>query len=182
MLISFYMVINGKPQTKKNFKTSLTVIGSIGALLLLVTISSFGLIQHTIQGSRDIQKRFIEATNYVNNYVETNKHYPSDKEMSGFNIQPERGISYDILVIPKDKFSSEPDYSDDTAFVPADSDRYILSTWRGEWTEYYAYPSGLISLRFSLMDYFNFWGWVIPLLLVTGASFYGVRLIEHKKK
>ncbi len=176
------MVTNGKQQMKKFLKIFLTVIGSISALLLLVMISSFGLIQHTIQGSRDIQKRFIEATTYVNKYVEENKHYPSDKEMSGFNIHPERGISYDISVIPKDKLSSEPDNSDDTVFVPADSDQYTLSTWRGEWTEYYGYPSRLTSLRFNLMDYFNFWRWIIPLLLVTGASFYGAHLIEYKKK
>jgi hypothetical protein len=42
----------------------------------------------------------------------------------------------------------------DPSFKKAVGDRLILSFWRGEWTECYAYPSGRTTLQMSVRAYF----------------------------
>lgn len=41
----------------------------------------------------------------------------------------------------------------DPSFKKAPTDRLILSFWRGEWTECYAYPSGRTTLPMSVLAY-----------------------------
>lgn len=67
----------------------------------------------------------------------------------------------------------------DPSFKKAAADRLILSFWRGEWTECYAYPSGRTTLPMSVRAYlisglgFNL---VIYWLLAAGAGWGAFRL------
>jgi hypothetical protein len=62
------------------------------------------------------------------------------------------------------------------------SDRLVLSFWRGEWTECYAFPSGRTTLRMSVMNYIidGFWQFfVASLVIITGAIWGAVRLMKR---
>ena len=63
----------------------------------------------------------------------------------------------------------------DHSFVKAPNDRLVLSFWRGEWTECYAYPSGRTTLSTSVRSYVVskvvFW-W----LLAAGALWSAIHL------
>lgn len=64
----------------------------------------------------------------------------------------------------------------DPSFRKRASDRFVLSFWRGEWMECYAFPSGETTLRMSLLDQMRgspgqlFVGlWVLALAAIWGA-------------
>ena len=67
----------------------------------------------------------------------------------------------------------------DPSFKKTPADRVILSFWRGEWTECYAYPSGRTTLPMSVRAYLlsglgiNL---VIYWLLALGAAWGAIRL------
>jgi hypothetical protein len=67
----------------------------------------------------------------------------------------------------------------DPSFKKAPSDRLILSFWRGEWTECYAYPSGRTTLPMSVQAYLLSgvgMNLVIYWLLAAGAAWGAIGL------
>ena len=76
---------------------------------------------------------------------------------------------------------SSPDISDDCdpAFKKAPADKRVLSFWRGEWTECYAYPSGRTTLPMSVEAYlFSGLGMnlIVYWLLAAVAAWGAIRL------
>jgi len=71
------------------------------------------------------------------------------------------------------------------AFEKQESDRFVLSFWRGEWFECYAYPSGKTSLPMSVSAYLlSGLGFELGLsALVAGAAGYGaLRLLRGNRR
>ncbi|ATY31888.1 hypothetical protein [Sphingomonas psychrotolerans] len=68
---------------------------------------------------------------------------------------------------------------DDASFTKSASDRFVLSFWRGEWTECYAFPSGKTTLGLSLGSYLRLGWWkalAFSWLIVVVAAYGAVRL------
>jgi hypothetical protein len=71
----------------------------------------------------------------------------------------------------------------DPAFKKSPADRLILSFWRGEWTECYAYPSGSTTLPMSVQAYLLSglgMNLVVYWLLAAGAAWGAIRLRPRK--
>lgn len=103
-------------------------------------------------------------------YVAKNGQLPAS-ELGGWRNTGDAGpLIQSSLKIPGDCASS---------FKKAPADSLILSFWRGEWTECYAYPSGRTTLPMSVQAYLlsglgiNL---VIYWLLAAGAAWGAIRL------
>ena len=72
----------------------------------------------------------------------------------------------------------------DPSFKKAPADTVILSFWRGEWTECYAYPSGRTTLPMSVQAYLlsgTGMNLAIDWLLAAGAAWGAIRLRSQNK-
>ena len=49
--------------------------------------------------------------------------------------------------------TTEPALDCDPSFTKVESDRFVLSFWRGEWSECYAHPSGRTTLPLTVSGY-----------------------------
>ena len=70
------------------------------------------------------------------------------------------------------------------SFRKAPADRLILSFWRGEWTECYAYPSGRTTLPMSVQAYLLSgvgMNLVVYWLLAAGATWGAIRLRPRRR-
>ena len=103
-------------------------------------------------------------------YIDKNGHLPAN-EFGGWRNTGDAGL----LI----QSSAEIPDDCDTSFKKAPADRIILSFWRGEWTECYAYPSGRTTLPMSVQSYLlSGLGieLVINWLVATGAALGAIRL------
>jgi hypothetical protein len=72
----------------------------------------------------------------------------------------------------------------DPSFKKAPNDRLVLSFWRGEWSECYAYPSGQTTLPMSVPAYLRSGvgvNLVIYWLVAVGAAWAAIRLRPRRK-
>lgn len=77
-------------------------------------------------------------------YIDKHGKLPTN-EMGGWQNAGDAGL----LILPSPNIPDDCDPS----FKKAPTDRLILSFWRGEWTECYAYPSGRTTLPMSVRAY-----------------------------
>ena len=103
-------------------------------------------------------------------YIEKNGKLPAT-ELGGWRNTGDAGLL--ILSSPQIPDDCDP------SFKKAPADRLILSFWRGEWTECYAYPSGRTTLPMSVQAYLLSgvgMNVVIYWLLAAGAAWGAIRL------
>lgn len=103
-------------------------------------------------------------------YIEKNGKLPAT-ELGGWRNTGDAGLP----------IRSSPQIPDDCdpSFKKAPADRLILSFWRGEWRECYAYPSGRTTLPMSVQAYLLSgvgMNVVIYWLLAAGAAWGAIRL------
>jgi len=103
-------------------------------------------------------------------YIDKNGKIPAN-ELGSWRITGDAGLL--ILSSPEIPEDCDP------SFKKAPADRLILSFWRGEWTECYAYPSGRTTLPMSTRAYLLSglgMNLVIYWLLAAGAAWGAMRL------
>lgn len=54
---------------------------------------------------------------------------------------------------PDSIITTDPALDCDPSFTKAESDRFVLSFWRGEWSECYGHPSGRTTLPLTVSGY-----------------------------
>lgn len=107
-------------------------------------------------------------------YIDKNGHLP-ESELGGWQNTGDSGAL----------IRSSPDIPDDCnpSFKKKPADRLILTFWRGEWTECYAYPSGQTTLPMSVQAYLVSgvgMNLAVYWLLAAGAAWGAIRLRPRK--
>jgi hypothetical protein len=169
---------------------ALFVIFPFGLVMLLAgTLSIFGQdLEHTIEHSKVIERKFKVAANYVNNHKQKFGRLPTKQEFdvwtSSFPDEPysssssspkDIGIAIDTKHFPDEitRLCGQP---------PEDS--YVLDYWRGEWFEYYASWVDKSTLEFDESKYYLFGNKYLAgasYILIALLSFVSWWLIWRKK-
>jgi hypothetical protein len=119
---------------------------------------------------REYYQRFEAAAAYIRN----NGQLPAS-ELGGWRETVGNG--------PLIRSSSKAPSDCDQSFEKAPADSIVLSFWRGEWTECYAYPSGRTTLPMSVRAYMLSgvgMNLTIYWLLAGGAAWGAIRLRPRK--
>jgi hypothetical protein len=120
----------------------------IYSLLLSLLAVAFGLIGTTMpfmlpsQAAKD--RAYYQQFRAAAAHIDKTGQLPAI-EFGGWRETAGTGV----LITPSQAVPSDCDPS----FKKAPADRLILSFWRGEWTECYAYPSGRTTLPMSVRAY-----------------------------
>jgi len=127
-------------------------------------------VNHTIERSRTIETGFRDAADYIQNFQTTQDRLPSKSEFSEWSSRfPEHVDSprHFDLESRVDHFPEEVIKK----FGPAKGGSYLLSYWRGEWTEYYASWANRSTISFDARRYYflgsNFAD-VMSMVVLTG--------------
>lgn len=151
----------------------------IVSLLLGVVAVVFALVGGTIplmlpsQAAKD--RAFYQEFKAAAVYIEKNGQIPAS-ELGGWRNTGGTGpLIHSSTQVPEDC---------DPSFKKTPADGLILSFWRGEWTECYAYPSGRTTLPMSVQAYLlsgvglNL---VVYWLLAAGAAWGAIRLRTQRR-
>jgi hypothetical protein len=138
---------------QKGIKIFLITTGILSLFMGLIVLDSLDLTLHTLDTSYSIYNNFLKTADCINKYNEKNGEYPLISELK----QEEAPCGNKVELIANEDLIKNKKVLTEENFEPFPTDSYILSTWRGEWSEYYAFPSSRTSLRFDLEDYVSFW-------------------------
>ena len=129
----------------------LALAALLTALFALMALGSGSTVNETIAHSRAIQDRFLAAHQSVENFRQQNQRFPDQEELAAL----EAGRFASIRILKPGDFGMATFYEDagDRLGAPAQGS-YVLSFWRGEWTEYYAAWSGRSTLVFDPAAYY----------------------------
>lgn len=133
-----------------------------------------GTVQFMLPSQAAKDRVYYQQFKSASAYIENNGKPPAS-ELGGWRNTGVAGpLIRSSLEIPDDC---------DPSFKKAPTDRFILSFWRGEWTECYAYPSGRTTLPMSVQAYLLSglgMNLVIYWLLAAGAAWGAIRLRPRK--
>lgn len=121
---------------------------TISCLLLALVAVFFAFLGGTMplmlpsQAAKD--RAYYQQFKTAAAYIDKHGKLPTN-EMGGWQNAGDAGLM--ILSSPEIPDDCDP------SFRKASTDRLILSFWRGEWTECYAYPSGRTTLPMSVQAY-----------------------------
>jgi hypothetical protein len=118
------------------------------AILCLVSIVLFFagiaiplMLPSQVAENRIYFQQFEKAAAYVNSHGKL----PDKDVLAAWAEQVGSGSIWNSLV--------DQAFNCDPGFAKAPSDRFVLSFWRGEWSECYAYPSGKTTMPMSVGGY-----------------------------
>jgi hypothetical protein len=144
------------------FVIGIVLIG-YGTIMLL----SNSLIDHTLENSREIQAAFGSTRTYVDSWIAQHGTLPTEAEFQAWTAQqPERVHSARFMELITGEFPEEAIKK----FGPAPAGSYLLSYWRGEWTEYFASWAHKSSLEFDRTRYFAFGSAFADFVVFAGSG------------
>lgn len=120
---------------------SCLVLGLIAAVFALVGTT----MPFTLHAQAAKDRVYYEQFRAGAAYIDRNRTLPAGETLRGLESATKRpSIWSSLTTAPLDC---------DPSFKKATADRLILSFWRGEWSECYAYPSGRTTLPMSVRAY-----------------------------
>ena len=129
---------------------AIAIVASLALLSALLLDRTFS-VQRTIESSRIIEANFMQAASFVDNRVAKTGQLPNSKEFEawaeGFHSKG-HSIKYISLDLPP--YGSE--FTKIHGIPPKDG--YVLSYWRGEWSESYVSWTKKSSLVFEQSGYY----------------------------
>lgn len=162
-------------------------LGLVAVLWLLIglahSLGSAPLIEETIQHNRLIDASFRRAAEFIEGFRQEHSRLPEQAEFEQWAAgQPASVYSPRYIELHAANFPQE---AVDLFGVPPDGG-YLLSTWRGEWTEYYASWTGKSSLTFDPSAYYVVGGPVYDatavIVVFLALAFAAVRLwTSHRR-
>lgn len=147
--------------------TIVVVFFGLAGIVMPLTLAS--------QAARDrsYYQEFEQVAAYAGRYVQQNGQLPDDALLRHLDLHAADPMISSLTTSP---MACDPN------FKKAANDRFVLSFWRGEWSECYAYPSGRTTLPMSIDSYLlsslgiELIGcWLIALIAAWGA----VRLFKR---
>ncbi|RYE95359.1 MAG: hypothetical protein EOO77_43000 [Oxalobacteraceae bacterium] len=151
---------------------SCLLLGVITAVFMLIGTTTPFMLRAQAAQDRAYYQQFRDASAYV----ERHGKLPSDDAIRRIEDAATRPSIWSSLnTTPLDC---------DPSFKKALNDRLVLSFWRGEWSECYAYPSGRTTLPMSVPAYLRA-GLGIDLmiywLVAAGAAWGAIRLRPRRQ-
>lgn len=116
------------------------------ASILCLAVAGKGMLDHTIEHSRQIEAGFLEAARLVDAFRAERGRLPSRDET-------EQRLSFGgpFIVEAREGFFQEAV----AALGQPPEGGYVLGLWRGEWMEYYASWSGATTMPFEESAYYE---------------------------
>ena len=122
----------------KTLQVLLWILGIFFMLFSLFTVTTFKS-DETINHSYSMLDDFIRESDYV--------------QKNHLDVNNSTILADNYEVTSRNKFDGHAyDFNDE--FNPPLTDKFVLKKWRGEWNEYYSFPSGTTSLSFNIDDYY----------------------------
>lgn len=163
----------------KKMKTIIRKIGTfifgtlclLAGLLTIIGVTSGGMIEKTIQHSREIEKSFIQAATFVDNFKESHARLPNETEFYAWaKTQPNRAYSANGMTFVTSQDQVHQDVRENFGQPPQDG--YVIQFWRGEWNEYYASWANASTLIFEPNKYYFLGSRIADGLLGFSASIF----------
>jgi hypothetical protein len=137
-----------RPSSKAYFSLE-SILRAVTCLLLGLVAAAFALIGTTMplmlpaQAAKD--RAYYEQFRAAAAYIDRNRKLPGKEALRRFEGATTGPSIWSSL-------NTTP-FDCDSSFRKAATDRLVLSFWRGEWSECYAYPSGQTTLMMSVRAY-----------------------------
>lgn len=129
---------------------TLLLTGLVSALWLLASAGSGGLVDHSMENSRQLLADFQTTTRFVRATHTARGRLPSNEELLAWSRENVRSGEPMILRPGDGQYGEEAV----AALGRPPRGQYLLGMWRGEWMEYYAPWSGQSTLSFNRGDYY----------------------------
>ncbi|WP_156398321.1 hypothetical protein [Caulobacter sp. Root1455] len=135
------------------------ILGAAAALSVWVLVGMLKMLP--IQGEKDQAyfRQFEQAAKIVDSYSRENGKLPDDPTFGRLVGRPD-GMGF--FLTPSSDGSCE-------GFTKGETDRFVLSLWRGEWSECFAYPSERTTLALSRWDQLRGFGPQLVVLCLLAA-------------
>lgn len=118
----------------------LGILFFFGGFLNLISLDT---TKNTVNHSYSMLNNFLKESNEIKqNHLCDNENFDSFYINNGEN-----------MVTSRSKFDGHA-YDLNEEFNPPLTDKCVITSWRGEWYEYYSYPSGKTSLIFDINKYY----------------------------
>lgn len=149
---------------------ALLVTGLFFSLWLMVAANGGGLIDHSIENSRQFLSDFQATTRFVGAFRAARGRMPSNDELNAWSHANVRSGEPLILSPDDGQFGEEAV----AALGRPPGGGYLLGVWRGEWMEYYASWSGQSTLSFNQDGYYLLGSQLMDMLLSGLLAFISI--------
>ena len=109
----------------------------VATLIAAVLILSIGMVPHTVKNGNDIDAAFLKASEFINQRIQSTGRTPQKIEFNEWRSS--QGLWASRIELTRASASGS-EIQARFGTVPADA--YVLSMWRGEWSEYYVQGKG----------------------------------------
>lgn len=107
---------------------------TLTALLLTLGV---GLVPRTVSKGEEIERAFLKAAEFIDRSIQSNGRVPTQPEFQEWRADKGRWVSR--MELTK---SSDSNADVQMRFRELPENAYVLSVWRGEWSEHYAQGKG----------------------------------------
>lgn len=148
------------------------MLGGVAALSIFMAVAMLMMLPAQRAKDRVYAQEFQQAAQIADGYFRETGQLPDDATF-GRLVGRAEGESLSLAASAGDACES---------FTKGENDRFVLSLWRGEWTECFSYPSGRTTLLPSWREQFLGFGLQFALLgLVAAGALWGLRRLWRNR-
>ena len=151
------------------------VLAAAAATLIAIILTlSIGMVPHTVSNGSEIESAFLQAKEYVEKNIKSTGRAPTKSEFYKWRSDKGRWISrIDIEKPPTGNVELQKQFGK----LPAET--YVLSVWRGEWSEYFVQGKGS-TVDSAFVLYSGFIGLALGAYILSAALWLVARKLKRR--